>query len=77
MSRMFPFRAAMVMQFESKPGPIAAEHTYSVAVVSTRIFALDCGAGPRVLLSRWNADADSLTVGDATVGETGTEPDEY
>lgn len=72
MSMMFPLRAAMVMQLESKPGPMAAERICSVGVVSMRIFALAWGAaGPRVLRSSWNA---VLGCSD-TVGEHIDDPD--
>lgn len=73
MSMMFPLRAAMVMQLESKPGPMAAERMCSVGVVSMRIFALVWGAaGPRVLRSSWNA---VLGCSD-TVGEHIDDPEE-
>ena len=64
---MLPLRAAIVMQLESKPGPMAAERRCSVGVVSMRISAFARGAAaPRALRRLVNELGASDTVGEHT-----------
>ena len=74
---MFPLRAAIVMQLESKPGPMAAERRCSVGVVSMRISAFARGAAaPRALRRLVNELGASDTVGEHTDVDVDDDVDE-
>ena len=76
-SRMLPLRAAIVMQLESKPGPMAAERRCSVGVVSMRISAFARGAAaPRALRRLVNELGASDTVGEHTVVDEDEDDDD-
>ena len=76
-SRMLPLRAAIVMQLESKPGPMAAERRCSVGVVSMRISAFARGAAaPRALRRLVNELGASDTVGEHTVVDEDDDDDD-
>ena len=73
---MLPLRAAIVMQLESKPGPMAAERRCSVGVVSMRISAFARGAAAQRALRRLvNELGASETVGEHTDVDVDEEDD--
>jgi len=72
MSNTLPFRAAMVMQLESNPGPRGADNMYVVGVLSIRIFTCCCGGGTRELLRKLSED-ESAAGGVETEGAMGGE----